>query len=159
MTNQIAFPAQWKFWETFSTDIEAIAQEDREAAKELLFAMYEYASWGREPEFPAEYKAKHLDWAFNPMRINLDNSVKACTNGKLGGKKKAANAKKKQKEEAPEIDPNELKRAKRATRAMGSLYQTVVQDDDFSIPDDVLEEQAGWAEDLSEAFAREAMLG
>lgn len=150
---QITFPARWTMWESFSDTIEDIAQHDRDAAKELLFAMYEYASWGREPEFTDW----HLSSTFKATRINLDSSVRSCSSGKAGGKKKASNAKKQQQEEEDnKPDADELKRAKKAIRAHGKLYEAIVDD---VIPDDVLEEQAGWAEDLSEAFAREAMLG
>ena len=147
MTNQLSLPARWTMWESFSTTIEELAQDDREAAKELLFAMWEYASFGREPDFGNPL----MKAAFNGTRYNLDMSVRSCSSGKKGGKKKAENAKK----QNPKND-DELKLAKKATRAMGKLYEAAVDD---VVPDDVLDEQAGWAEDLEAAFAREAMLG
>jgi hypothetical protein len=142
-------------WETFSNTIDDVAKHDREQAKELLFAFYEYASWGREP---GEFSDWHLSNTFEATRFNLDSSIRSCSTGKAGGKKKAENAKKRQQqqEEDSKPDADELKRAKKAIRAHGKLYEAIVDD---VIPDDVLEEQAGWAEDLSEAFAREAMLG
>lgn len=145
MTN-LSMPARWTMWENFSTTIAGLAKHDEQAAKDLLFGMWKYASWGEEPDFGDNY---WLKGCFDGVRFNLDASVKSCMNGKKGGQAKAANAKKKEEDSRREADMNkeESKRLRKLTRSMGNLYEaTVIPEygDDDVLPDWEYESQAAY---------------
>lgn len=132
MNNNISLPARWRFWESYADAIEVLADEDCQKAKDFLFAIYEYSSWGREPDLDFSDPMTKMAWAL--VKPNLESSVVRHANGKAGGKKGG----RPKKQKTPELDSNAL------ADAMAICAEP--------IPDDVLEAQAAFmsAEDERE---------
>jgi hypothetical protein len=132
MNNNISLPARWRFWESYADAIEVLAGEDRQKAKDFLFAIYEYSSWGREPDLDFSDPMTKMAWAL--VKPNLESSVARHANGKAGGKKGG----RPKKQKTPELDSDAL------ADAMAICYEPV--------PDDVLESQAAY---MSDEYERE----
>jgi hypothetical protein len=107
-------PARWKFWESYSNALEVLAATDEEKAKDFLWAVYRYSSWGEVPEF----NDANLAMSWELIKPNLDNSVKAHASGATGKKKAEANKRKKSA-----LNDEERKSVRRMTKAMGKLYE------------------------------------
>lgn len=130
MNNNISLPARWRFWESYADAIEVLADEDCQKAKDFLFAIYEYSSWGREPNLDLSDPMIRMAWAL--VKPNLESSVARHANGKAGGKKGG----RPKKQQAPDVTPDAL------ADAMAICYEP--------IPDDVLEAQAAYMSEESE---------
>lgn len=150
MTKSLSLPARWRFFESYADAIELIDKRlGRQDAEHFLYGIYEYSSWGREPDLDYNNDVIAIAWAL--VKPNLESSVKRHADGAMGGKKKAENQKR--KEEDTDMTPDEKKRLKKLTSAMGKVYKATTTSDlpDYEeedlLPDYIYEDQAAYMDD------------
>lgn len=136
MTNHISAPCRWTFFESYARALDTLKAHDIGKAKDLLFAMYEYSSWGLQPDLDFNDPTVAMAWAL--VEPNLDSSVKNHTCGSHGGRAKAANSQLKGKENMMAMTTDDMKRVKKLAKAMGNVYEATTvpeYDEDALLPD------------------------